>query len=50
MTISKDKIRREVHLRKEILDVLQKQADEEGRSLKNLMEIILIKYAKELAQ
>lgn len=48
MTIAKDKIRREVHLTKETLDVLQKQADEEGRSLKNLMEIILIKYAKEV--
>ncbi len=48
MTIAKDKIRREVHLTKDILDVLQKQADEEGRSLKNLMEIILIKYAKEV--
>lgn len=46
MTIAKDKTRREVHLNKEIIDLLQKQADEEGRSLKNLMEIILIKYAK----
>lgn len=46
MTIAKDKTRREVHLTKEIIDILQKQADEEGRSLKNLMEIILIKHAK----
>lgn len=46
MTIAKDKTRREVHLTKEILDLLQKQADEDGRSLKNLMEIILITYAK----
>lgn len=48
MTIARDKIRREVHLKKEILDALQKQADEEGRSLKNLMEVVLIKYAKQL--
>lgn len=47
MTIAKDKTRREVHLTKEVLDLLQKQADEEGRSLKNLMETILIKYAKQ---
>lgn len=47
MTIAKDKTRREVHLTKDILDLLQKQADEEGRSLKNLMENILIKHAKQ---
>jgi len=47
MTIAKDKIRREVHLKQEIIDLLQKQADEEGRSLKNHMENILIKHAKQ---
>lgn len=48
MTIAKNKTRREVHLTQDVLDLLQKQADEEGRSLKNLMEIILIKHAKQL--
>ncbi|NDI99335.1 hypothetical protein GWA97_09640 [Flavobacterium sp. LaA7.5] len=48
MTISKDKNRREVHLKQEILDILQKQADSEFRSLKNLMENVLITYAKKL--
>ena len=48
MTISKDKNRREVHLKQEILDILQKQADLEFRSLKNLMENVLITYARQL--
>lgn len=48
MTISKDKNRREVHLKQEILDILQKQADLEFRSLKNLMENVLISYARKL--
>lgn len=48
MTIDPNKIRREVHLTKDILDLLQKQADIEGRSLKNLMEFILIQYTKSL--
>lgn len=46
MTIAKNNIRREVHLTKEIINLLQKQADEDGRSLNNLMEIILITFAK----
>ena len=46
MTIDKTKIRKEVHLKQDVLDVLQLQADKEGRSLKNLMEIILIQYVK----
>ena len=46
MTIDKDKIRKEVHLTQEILDALQKQAEQEGRSLKNLMEFILIQFTK----
>lgn len=46
MTIDKSKTRKEVHLKQDILDVLQSQADKEGRSLKNLMEIILIQHTK----
>jgi len=46
MTIAKNKTRREVHLTQDIIDLLQKQAEKENRSLKNLMEDILIKYAK----
>lgn len=48
MTISKDKFRREVHLTKEILDMLQELADDDGRSLKNLMETILIRETKQM--
>lgn len=46
MTIAKNKTRREVHLTQDIIDLLQKQAEKENRSLKNLMEDILIKHAK----
>jgi hypothetical protein len=45
MTIAKNKTRREVHLTQDIIDLLQKQAEKENRSLKNLMEDVLIKYA-----
>lgn len=45
MTIAKNKNRNEVHLTDEILKLLQKKADKEGRSLKNYMEYILIKEA-----
>lgn len=48
MTISKDKNRKEVHLTQDVLNILQRKADEDGRSLKNLMETILIKYAKQI--
>lgn len=48
MTIDKSKIRKEVHLKKEILNTLQTQADNENRTLKNLMESILIEYTKTL--
>jgi hypothetical protein len=48
MTIDKNKIRKEVHLTQDILDILQKQADTEGRSMKNLMEFVLIQYSKTL--
>ncbi len=48
MTISKDKNRREVHLTQDVLDILQRQAEVEFRSLKNLMENVLIAYARTL--
>lgn len=48
MTIDKNKIRKEVHLTQDILDILQLQADKEGRSMKNLMEFALIQYAKSI--
>ncbi len=48
MTIDKNKIRKEVHLTKEILDKLEEQAIKENRSLKNLMESLLINYANSL--
>ena len=46
MTIDKNKIRKEVHLTQDIIDVLQKQADKEVRTLKNYMESILIQHSK----
>ena len=48
MGIAKDKKRYEVHLKEEIVSVLQKQADNENRSLKNLMESIIIQYVNNL--
>lgn len=48
MTIDKNKIRKEVHLTQDIIDLLQAQADKESRSAKNLMEVILINYAKSI--
>ena len=42
MTVSKKKIRKEVHLTKRTIDALQKIAEIENRSLKNLMEDRLI--------
>ena len=38
MTIKKGKVRKEVHLTKDVLKRLQSKANKEGRSLKNLME------------
>jgi hypothetical protein len=38
MTVSPSKVRKEVHLKREVLKKLQLIADEQGRSLKNLME------------
>lgn len=46
MTIDKEKTRKEVHLKQDTLDLLQMQADREGRSLKNLMEFVLIQHSK----
>ena len=48
MAIADDKykMRKEVHLGKKTIDALQKIADKEKRSLKNLMEEILNKAAK----
>jgi len=45
MGIAKDKKRHEVHLKQDVIDALSKIADKENRSLKNLMESILIQYA-----
>jgi hypothetical protein len=45
MAISKTKNRKEVHLTKKTLKLLQIQADREGRSLKNLLEFILIQHS-----
>jgi hypothetical protein len=43
----KDKIiRKEVYLTEEVVKELQKQAESEGRLLKNYMEQILVKQAK----
>lgn len=38
MTVKVGKIRKELHLTKDVLKKLQLKADKEGRSLKNLME------------
>ena len=46
MTVDKEKTRKEVHLKQDVLDLLQLQADKDGRTLKNLMENILIQYSK----
>jgi hypothetical protein len=46
MTVAKDKIRKEVQFKQEVLDLLQLQADKDGRTLKNLMEYVLIQYSK----
>ncbi len=40
------KIRKEVHLTHKVIDKLQEKADEEGRSLKNYMEWVLIEDSK----
>ena len=45
MGISKDKRRFEVHLGQDVIDTLMDIADKENRSLKNLMEWVLIDYA-----
>lgn len=45
MTIEKSKTRKEVHLKGDVLKLLQMQADKENRSLKSLMEHILIQHA-----
>lgn len=37
------KLRKEVHLTKEQIEKLQAQADEDGRSLKNYMERLILK-------
>jgi hypothetical protein len=46
MTVDKEKTRKEVHLKQDVLDLLQLQADKDGRTLKNLMEYVLIQYSK----
>lgn len=46
MTIDKNKTRKEVHLLPDIIEELQKQADAEGRTLKNYMEYILTQQSK----
>jgi len=46
MTIDKNKIRKEVHLFQPVIDQLQAQADEQGRTLKNWMEYLLIQASK----
>jgi hypothetical protein len=48
MTVDKNKTRKEVHLKQDVLDILTTQAEKESRSLKNLMENVLIQYAKSL--
>lgn len=50
MTIAKDKTRKEVHLREDVLNTLTAKAEKDGRTLKNLMEFVLIEYAKSLTQ
>lgn len=47
MPPSKDKKRFEVHLMPEIVKEFEKLSQKENRSIKNLMETILIKYAEE---
>lgn len=39
------KLRKEVHLTKEVVEKLQAKADKDGRSLKNYMERLCIKDA-----
>lgn len=40
------KIRKEVHLTQEVIDLLQAKADKEGRLLKNYLESVLIQISK----
>jgi hypothetical protein len=41
-----DTIRKEVHLSPEVVSKLEKIAKKENRSLKNLMEFVLIKFVE----
>ena len=45
--MEKDKIRKEVYLTSEVIELLQKQAENEGRLLKNYLEQVLIQKSKE---
>lgn len=48
MGVAKDKKRFEVHLREDVVSVLQAEADKDLRSLKNFMENVLINYVNNL--
>jgi mRNA-degrading endonuclease RelE of RelBE toxin-antitoxin system len=47
MPKSPNTVRKEVHLLPEVIKKLQDLADAERRSLKNLMEMVLEKYAED---
>lgn len=48
MTISNEKIRISLTLKKEIKETAQKQAEKENRSLNNLIETALLDYLKKV--
>ena len=41
------KVRKELHLEKKVINLLQSQAEAEGRKLKNYMEQVLVGKIKE---
>lgn len=43
-----DKIRKDIHLPEEVIEMLQAAADKESRTLKNYMEKVLIKHSEKI--
>lgn len=43
-----EKIRKDIHLSEDVIEVLQKAADKESRTLKNYMEKVLVKHSEKV--
>ena len=43
-----DKIRKDIHLSNEVIEILTAAADKESRKLKNYMEKVLIKHSDKI--